>query len=708
MNVLIDEKTFLHNNDVKANHTVNRILSLCTLLGLVFYLGDLSGFFSIPVEICLALSIFAAVNYIIQYLLCKNPKYSSIAKYYGLVMMQLTIALLGTQYSIGVFISYSLIAFLSCMYYDIRLTKILVALGYIEMLVSLYFRSAGAIEHLYFGITKPRWFISNAMGFTIEYAFVFTIAIALTKRNVQTLHVLYERNVEITYAEQMNRTKSDFIANMSHEIRTPMNAICGMSELLTQSELSHIDMDYVNIIKTSANSLLGIINDILDFSKVDAGKMQLISAEYNIKKLINDTVSIISPQTSSKNLAFTVYIEPTLPLYYYGDVTRIQQILVNLLNNGVKFTQEGEISLHVSWKQLEGRRIQISFLVKDTGIGIKESDLAKLFSKFSQVDTKRNRSVEGTGLGLALCKRLSNLMNGDIKVSSIYGEGSRFTATIEQEMANSEYVSQNIADSSSIIYILEDNIYYRNALEFALSSNFIPYKHLDVNKPEWYDTNKYNTAYLMYDYKTYRSHINQLHIPENVIIKYIAMLDFYDRVDGNSKDIFYIRKPVTVFSINDCLNSDDYTESSCHAADKNIIFKAPKARIIVVDDNEVNLRLAKGLLKKYEIVPELVSSGYDFINTIKKDNTFDLVFLDHMMPAMDGVETVKKLRQIDSDYFKKIPVIALTANAIKGIESEYINAGMNDCLFKPIEPEKLREMLIKWLPKDVIIFDTKN
>ena len=391
-----------------------------------------------------------------------------------------------------------------------------------------------------------------------------------------------------TLAEQANHAKSDFLANMSHEIRTPINAIMGMNEMVLRECNDENIREYAANIESASRTLLSLINDILDFSKIEAGKMEIVPASYDTAAFFHDVVNMISVKATQKQLDFQVQIDSDLPCVLYGDEVRNRQIIVNILNNAVKYTKQGVVKLAVEGIR-EDQAFTLKMQVTDSGIGIKQEDMDKLFGGFQRLDLEQNRSIEGTGLGLAITRNLIERMNGRIEVSSEYGKGSVFTVYLSQEIIN---------DS--------------------------------------------------------------------------PMGDFRQRFEAVAKQ------------------EDEYRES----------FVAPEAKVLVVDDNGMNLAVVKALLKKTDIQVTTCMSGMECLELVK-DIYFDVILLDHMMPEMDGIQTLAKIKQSENQC-TSVPVIALTANAIVGAKEEYINAGFSDYLSKPIEGMELEKMLMKYLPQDKI------
>lgn len=389
-------------------------------------------------------------------------------------------------------------------------------------------------------------------------------------------------------AERANEAKSSFLANMSHEIRTPINAVLGMNEMILRESDSDTIKEYALNINNAGKTLLSIINDILDLSKIESGKMEIVEADYDVRWLLADIENMISMRAEAKNLVFTIEADETIPTVLHGDEMRIKQCIVNLLTNAVKYTQKGSVCLRLDKTDNKDGSINLWVSVTDTGMGIKEEELHKLFESFIRLDLTRNRNVEGTGLGLNITKKLVGMMGGNLTVESVYGKGSTFSFVIVQQVVNAEGIGD-----------------YRSGLKKIMEAALKPVKS----------------------------------------------------------------------------------------------FTAPTATILSVDDNRVNLAVVKGLLKKLKVQCDSALSGEECLQkAIQKD--YDIILLDHMMPEMDGIETLQRLQQTEKWKKHQPVVIALTANAVAGAREEYLRVGFTDYLSKPIDSVKLEALLERYLPPE--------
>lgn len=501
-------------------------------------------------------------------------------------------------------------------------------------------------------------------------------------------------------AEIAGKAKTEFLTNMSHEIRTPMNAIVGMVELIMRENISDIVREHVYNIKSASTNLLGIINDILDISKVESGKIELLEDEYEFASIINDITNMAVVRIDEKDIDFLVEVDPTIPYKLFGDEIRIRQIIINLVNNAIKFTTSGYVRLKIDSQRIKDNEVNLKISVKDTGMGIKAEDLDKLFESFKQVDTRRNRNIVGTGLGLAISKSLVELMGGEIFVESKYGQGSEFSFIVPQKVTNYKgFADINNDKLNQNILVYEEQNTYEKSLKYAFESLNL---NVDYCKSEISFTNaiyekKYD--YIFTSYKIIEKYKNEI-LNRNIDAKLNAMINLgegYRIVD----DVTYIQKPIYSLPIASILNEENI--SLLYAKDSNekqVSFIAPEAKILIVDDNAVNLKVACGFMSQYKMEMDTAISGFEALEMVTKKQ-YNLIFMDHMMPEMDGLDTTKAIRSISGEYYKEVPIVALTANAISGAKEMFLSNSMQDFLSKPIDAKKLNNILKRWIPDEL-------
>lgn len=413
----------------------------------------------------------------------------------------------------------------------------------------------------------PEYLLMTSMETFITFLMYFTI-------ENPDMKLINELNIAKDQAIKANNAKSEFLSSMSHEIRTPLNAIVGFSQALSEEDINDNARDEVKDIMMASNSLLELVNGILDISKIESGKIEIVNTEYQFKNIYDELVILAKARMGDKPLDFRCHYDEDIPPVLYGDYTRVKQVILNILTNAVKYTREGYIDFSVSSVRKDDIcRLIIS--VEDSGIGIKQENIPKLFTKFERLDLEKNITIEGTGLGLAITKKLVELMNGTIVVQSIYGKGSKFTIAIDQRVVHKEVV---------------------------------------VEKRE-------------------EKKVSEVH--------------------------------------------------------------AEGRKVLIVDDNKINLKVASRLLENYKLDITTVESGALCIDKVNS-NTYDLILMDDMMPNMSGVETLHKLKEIDGFA---IPVVALTANAVTGMKEKYLNDGFDDYLAKPINRDELNNIVAKYLNK---------
>ncbi len=523
---------------------------------------------------------------------------------------------------------------------------------------------------------------------------LFTIANTLSNIAYKS-YCLYQSNIEIEKASNM---KSDFLANMSHEIRTPMNAILGMVDLALREDMSPAARDFIKQIKISGKNLLVIINDILDFSKIEAGKLDIIEADYEPLSVINDVAGIVNSRIGGKPIEFTMDISTNLPKKLYGDNYRVHQILINLLNNAVKFTKKGEVHLAVDCKIDENNPEYaiITTSISDTGIGIKKEDMNKLFNSFQQVDSKRNRNIEGTGLGLAISQQLLSLMNGTISVESEYEKGTTFTFVLPQKIVD-KTDSIPPLDEPKQAAVLVENEYVKKQLYKDLAAINVNNTQIEVIK----EASDITPDFVIVEEKYLNDRLFDF-LRGHSDITCIAIVGYtYRNTAPDIPNIKILRKPVYSLSLCNAMGFIDLRLDADNTEEEVFTFTAPMANILIVDDNSVNLTVAKGLLEPLKMQIDTAESAGKAIEMLHKKQ-YDLIFMDHMMPEVDGVEATHIIRRLMHNY-DHVPIIALTANAINGTRDMFIREGMNDFVPKPIEITEITAKLKMWLPPEKII-----
>lgn len=539
--------------------------------------------------------------------------------------------------------------------------------------------------------------------FTYIFSQIYTVLTRLEveKELVETNKKINEQIQQVLElkkeADVANETKSNFVANMSHEIRTPINAIIGMAEVTLRGELSKEQRENIEQIKTSSKALLTIINDVLDFSKIESGKMELILDEYNMHSMIQDVSNIAMSRIGNKKLDFVVDVDPHIPRQLIGDSGRIRQIIINIVNNAIKFANEGWVKLSIGHEKMSDGRIMLTMAVEDTGIGIKQQDLPALFTSFQQVDSKRNRNIEGTGLGLSITKQLLALMDGDITVESEYEKGSTFTCVFPQEVAKTEESKNKATETDLYVVYYVSNINIKNQLKkdlirlgigFEMATDELQLTEMLVRKPQ----------YVIVDDEVINQAIVDA-VRKNTQSELLVLSNPYKAKTGLMDNIRVLKKPVSSYDLENVLLGVEDLDKDAKAQNK--VFVAPDAKILIVDDNTVNLKVAVSLLEPYKMQIETAISGKEAIEKIG-NKKYDIVFMDHMMPGLDGVDTTHVIRRYHPEY-NEIPIIALTANAVAGMKEFFISEGMNDFIPKPIDLSVFVDKILKWLPKDKII-----
>ena len=507
-----------------------------------------------------------------------------------------------------------------------------------------------------------------------------------------------EANLAKERAEKADQEKSLFLANMSHEIRTPMNAIIGMTDMILRDDISERVRQNATDIRSAGDALLAIINDILDISKVESGKLEILSEEYELRRMIGDLVTLVATRIDIPRIEFKIDIDPEIPEKLIGDEVRLRQIFINVLNNAAKFTEQGRITLSVTGRKAEDAYI-LQAQVTDTGCGIRAEDMDKLFTTFARIEDSRNHYIEGTGLGLPLCKKLLLQMGGDIQVTSDFGKGSTFTFEVPQQMAGQRSMRQTIRDSGrySVLVITEGQKAADGRrielLVDALEKIEIPYR-VCVNNHEVEDALEASRVTHVFTfrhaYEDYADWLRDYSNPEIILFE-DAEDDFTDIPDAT-----VLHEPIYILNVARLLEGVRKTQRS--AAET---FKAPEARILVVDDNNVNLKVAAGLLKLFGITPDEADSGFAALD-MAAQKEYDIIFMDHMMPKMDGIESMHRIRELGG-YNTGVRMVILTANAVYGARNMFINEGFDGYLSKPIDVKQLAMVLRRFLPAERIL-----
>lgn len=494
-------------------------------------------------------------------------------------------------------------------------------------------------------------------------------------------------------AEAANEAKSAFMSTMSHEIRTPMNAIVGMTDIVLRSNLPDREKEYLTNIRSSGEALLSIVNDILDFSKIESGKLEIIEEDYAPMSMLNDLSMIFLNRIAEKPVELLFDIDKRMPAKLHGDSLRIRQVIINIVNNAIKFTDSGYVKLSMEILQMDEEDILLQFRVKDTGQGIKEEDISRLFGTFEQMDKEKNKYKEGTGLGLAISKQLVELMNGQINVESVYGEGSEFTFTIPQRIAHQVQAAELKRDAEKITVGGRMRSSYAQEIlkqlidTYGLTYSDCNFECVKEHKIDYFFTDQVNlVSDDLLDHM--KANGTTLCVVQNPM------------TDGTwDKEAVLINKPLYILNFCQVLNNESIGFET--SEERLLNFTAPMAKILIVDDNEMNLKVAKGLLEPLKMQIDTAGDGKQALDKIR-ETTYDIVFMDHMMPVMDGVEAVKRLRSLEEEYYQKLPVIALTANAVSGAKDTFLAAGMNDFVAKPIRIKEICTAIKKWLPKEYL------
>jgi len=515
-------------------------------------------------------------------------------------------------------------------------------------------------------------------------------------------------NIAINDAKEANTAKSDFLAKMSHEIRTPMNAIIGMTELALREEMSDVVRDYTNSARQAGIDLLNIINDILDFSKIESGNMNITQSQYSLSSLLNDVISVIRTKLVNSRVRLITYIDSNLPESLIGDETRARQILINSLENAVKYTDKGFITFIVRGAKTKEDTVNLIFKVRDSGRGIKEEDLANVFKSYVQIKSESDTQKEGVGLGLVISKDLAKAMGGDITVESEFGVGSTFTIMLPQQINTSTKLA-SVKDAEAITAIVCEPC-HESAASIAYAITNLGAECTKVSSTgELYDRFKKGSyKYVFIPYNLYRQEKEMLQNLDRST-QIVLLAEFGESITAFNCRV--VSMPVNSLSVASVFSSQSNTFITNNVNEETTVrFTAPDAKILVVDDISTNLKVVKGLLSPYLMEVDLCLSGMEAIEAVK-EKRYDLIFMDHRMPEMDGIETTDHIRALESEgdrYNYNVPIVALTANAVAGVKEIFLQCGFDDFMSKPIDTVLFNTILERWLPKEKQIFEANN
>jgi signal transduction histidine kinase/CheY-like chemotaxis protein len=496
--------------------------------------------------------------------------------------------------------------------------------------------------------------------------------------------------IQTSAARAASEAKSRFLARMSHEMRTPMNVIIGMDELALREDISPPSVAaYVSGIGQAGRSLLSIINDVLDFSKIESGLLQLEDAPYEMASVLNDVINVIRVRAAEQRLLFMADVDPEIPSILRGDAARLRQILMNLLGNAVKYTREGFVRLTADADDAGTDAVTLRFVISDSGIGIKPEDMDNLFKDFVRLEMERNRGIEGTGLGLSITNSLCRAMGGSISVTSVYGKGSEFSVTLPQVCEAREAIASVDGREKLKVLLYHKRVQYAESIARTLESLGVAYR--GVADPDEF-TRELKTGGWSH---VFASADEAMEPPDNSPhVKMVLLMDIGETFPASK--VLGLMMPVWAVPVANVLNGRAVSPLEKPAG---VRFTAPRARILIVDDLVTNLRVASGLLSPYRLKADTCTSGAEAIELVQRQE-YDMVLMDHMMPEMDGVEAVKRIRALGGERFERLPIIALTANAMSNMREMFLANGFDDFLAKPMEIPKLNDIMERWIPQE--------
>lgn len=589
-----------------------------------------------------------------------------------------------------------LMAFFFCIFcVEGRLMYVSVAVTAVSFILSSY----GMYELYYrdvpFDLGRVNIFVEVMIPLIISAGYG---CIAMDYRN--RINAREEKNVAEgrKQAEEMSKSKELFLMNMSHEMRTPMNTIITATGLIGDKTQNSALKQNVVYLQNACNALVSNIDDLLIFSKAENSTMSLINADFSSKILFEDIINIISVRLIESPVRFRIILDPHIPSVLNGDSAKIRQLFINILNNAVKYTKEGSISLEVGFERLSDDRILLKAGVEDTGMGIRQEDIPRVFDAFEKIDDPEHESmkVEGTGLGLSICRSIIDLMGGSIDVESTYNKGTRFSFEVPLQVvdASSMLIVENVKHICVLLY--EEDEERTKTAQKALKDLGISFTTVSDDGSLRDELEKAHYTHFiasMEHFETCSEHLGKI-APKYVVV---SDLEGSDRIPGN---VDRILRPVSSLSIAMYFNNEGYTKVN----DLKRGFSCPEAKVMIIDDNRTNLFVIERLLRRYGMKTVTAQRGQEALNLIS-DNRFDMIFIDYMMPEMDGVDTLKKIRETGKDWCRKVPCIVLTADAADGARQMLIDAGFDDYISKPIQIERLAEAIYDQIDPSLIEWD---
>ena len=542
-----------------------------------------------------------------------------------------------------------------------------------------------------------------------QLLFVAAVEYLVWYMNTNNLAVSQQLWETIEALRNAEHSKDEFMANVSHEIRTPLNTICGMSELILREELDQTVREDAFHIQTAGRTLQAIVSDVLDFSELETGKISLNEEYYNFSSVMNDIINMAIAQNEEKNLEIIVDCDARIPCSMAGDSEKLTRVISGLVENAIKFTEKGCVRI-AAWTRQEEYGVNLCVLVQDTGIGMDTETIEKLFTSFNQVDTRQNRRQGGIGLGIAIARKMVDLMHGFLSVRSEPGKGSEFQIVVPQKVRDERpmIVVNDKEEVHVISYInpekynmaeIRDNYFgLIEHLAAQLEVSLMPCRNLSECKRRMERggfTHMFISADEYWEDPEYFRKISET-------VPLVMIMDRKDerneRMQGNFRQIY---KPFYALSIANALNGGSMVQRVDGSHYLTNRFVAPEASILVVDDSIMNLKVMEGLLRPYEVRMFTATGGEEALRMLEWAH-YDIIFMDHMMPRMDGVETLHEIRRRSGEYYKNVPVVALTANAIGGAREMFLAEGFGDFVAKPVELSNLERVLRKFLPASYI------